>query len=266
MSLRTALLRQRLPTASPSRIISIRAVSSTPRRRAGHDDGHGGGHAPEEVEPDVYHQSCECLSSFAFSLHYPVPLEYIYGPQVRLLRDYHTQLSPPCHPSRCLYNSPSPVLAFISTIPLNIPNILVCSTVSLFQRPLEEHPPVRSLTLATAFPSPFYRNSLLLLTLLTLSSPYWPSTPKTPTSPTLTPDAFNSLRSDPSAPWLTRVIARFTTDGSVWNDRNDRHLALVMDAAEQRLLFQEAEKPKVWRIRNTKWVGYFFLLLARMLR
>lgn len=53
-------------------------------------------------------------------------------------------------------------------------------------------------------------------------------------------------------PWLTRYIENWSTPTSVWKERNARHLELVKEQAEQRLLFQDAERPPVHRLRYTQ--------------
>ncbi|GMK58316.1 hypothetical protein CspeluHIS016_0503480 [Cutaneotrichosporon spelunceum] len=52
-----------------------------------------------------------------------------------------------------------------------------------------------------------------------------------------------------SLPWLTRFISGRIAETTKDNDRfNDKHLRLAMDSADQRLLFNEAELPKVRRL------------------
>ncbi|CCF49653.1 hypothetical protein NDA11_003826 [Ustilago hordei] len=53
-------------------------------------------------------------------------------------------------------------------------------------------------------------------------------------------------------PWLTRYIEHWSTPTSVWKERNARHLELVKEKAEERLLFQDAERPPVHRLRYTQ--------------
>lgn len=98
------------------------------------------------------------------------------------------------------------------------------------------------------------RTTLALTALLALAYPYIPSPSKGSASPSLSPDAFAraSARDADETPLITRLIARYTTPASTWTERNDKHLELAKDAAEARLLFQEAERPRVWRWRNAR--------------
>lgn len=50
------------------------------------------------------------------------------------------------------------------------------------------------------------------------------------------------------------VVTRFIEDKimpaqDLWRSRNEKHLELAKEAAETKLLFQEAERPKVRRLR-----------------
>ena len=58
---------------------------------------------------------------------------------------------------------------------------------------------------------------------------------------------------DPShseTPYLTRYIAHnLTPQADLWKERNEKHLELAVKAADDKLLFQEAERPKVRRMR-----------------
>ncbi|CAD6574907.1 MAG: hypothetical protein TREMPRED_001247 [Tremellales sp. Tagirdzhanova-0007] len=67
-------------------------------------------------------------------------------------------------------------------------------------------------------------------------------------SPTLHPERLTAARSDPSLPLLTRLIARVIPDADHWTERIDRHLALSKQAAEDKLLIQDAQQPKVRRL------------------
>lgn len=40
-------------------------------------------------------------------------------------------------------------------------------------------------------------------------------------------------------------------DGKLWDERNAKHLELTMQAADTRLLYNEAELPPVYRLKNT---------------
>ncbi|ETS61684.1 hypothetical protein PaG_04183 [Moesziomyces aphidis] len=62
----------------------------------------------------------------------------------------------------------------------------------------------------------------------------------------------DDLHVEGQKPWLTRYIEHWTTPSSVWKERNARHLELVKEKAEERLLFQDAERPPVHRLRYTQ--------------
>ncbi|PWZ02157.1 hypothetical protein BCV70DRAFT_198439 [Testicularia cyperi] len=59
----------------------------------------------------------------------------------------------------------------------------------------------------------------------------------------------DNLHDQIEKPWLTRYIEAWTAPTSVWKERNARHLELVKEKAEERLLFQDAERPPVHRLR-----------------
>lgn len=62
----------------------------------------------------------------------------------------------------------------------------------------------------------------------------------------------DNLHVEGEKPWLTRYIEHWTTPSSVWKERNARHLELVREKAEERLLLQDAERPPVHRFRYTQ--------------
>ncbi|KAL7420946.1 hypothetical protein Q5752_004900 [Cryptotrichosporon argae] len=98
------------------------------------------------------------------------------------------------------------------------------------------------------FLNPTWRNTLLLTFAAVLIYPYLPSPKAASASPSLSPAGLADARKK-DAPYLTRLLARLTPDAALWTERNDRHLELTKEAAGTRLLFQEAERPKVWRMR-----------------
>jgi len=99
-----------------------------------------------------------------------------------------------------------------------------------------------------AFFSPAWRNTLILLTLSILAYPYLPSPSSSASSPTLTPEKLSSDRTDSNKPLVTRMLARIMPDANVWKDRNDKHMVLTKEAAEGKLLVQDAQKPSVRRL------------------
>ena len=100
----------------------------------------------------------------------------------------------------------------------------------------------------TAFLSPPWRNTLILVTASILIYPYLPSPSKISQSPSLSPEAFAQTQSN-DVPMVTRLLAKFTPESKIWSERNDRHLELSTEKAGERLLFQEAERPRVHRMR-----------------
>ncbi|BEI85960.1 hypothetical protein CcaverHIS002_0602470 [Cutaneotrichosporon cavernicola] len=68
-------------------------------------------------------------------------------------------------------------------------------------------------------------------------------------APVVNTDALEADAKDASLPWLTRFLSGRIAETADNNDKyNDKHLALAVDVADQRLLFNEAEMPKVRRL------------------
>jgi hypothetical protein len=79
---------------------------------------------------------------------------------------------------------------------------------------------------------------------------FLPSPKDVVASPTTNNSALESEAKDASAPWLTRFLAGRLAGAAAQNEAyNDKHLALAVDVADQRLLFNEAEQPKVRRLK-----------------
>ncbi|KAK4688317.1 hypothetical protein P7C73_g1791, partial [Tremellales sp. Uapishka_1] len=101
-----------------------------------------------------------------------------------------------------------------------------------------------------AFLSPTWRNTFILLTAAVLIYPYLPSPSTSAASPSLSPASFSHTAAPGSeAPLVTRWLAKITPEASVWQKRNEKHLELINEAAGERLLFQEAERPRVLRLK-----------------
>ncbi|ORY26787.1 hypothetical protein BCR39DRAFT_540216 [Naematelia encephala] len=96
-----------------------------------------------------------------------------------------------------------------------------------------------------SFLTPAWRNTALFFAILVVAWPYIPSPPEGHCSPNYTPEKFKSWRTDPNIPFLTRLIARWTEDAEVVKARNDKHLELEYKASQRRLLFSDAQRPKV---------------------
>lgn len=88
----------------------------------------------------------------------------------------------------------------------------------------------------TGFSSPVWRNGILLTLAVVLYYRIAPSTPL-------------SASTETEEPFLTRYIAHHLPAAGLWKARNEKHLELAKAAAEDKLLFQEAERPKVKRMR-----------------
>lgn len=52
---------------------------------------------------------------------------------------------------------------------------------------------------------------------------------------------------DPEQPWLTRYIANWLVPANTWRDRSNKHLGQILEHADRRLVFQDAERPPVHR-------------------
>ncbi|WVR08806.1 hypothetical protein IAU60_005864 [Kwoniella sp. DSM 27419] len=100
-----------------------------------------------------------------------------------------------------------------------------------------------------SFFTPGWRNTLILVTASILIYPYLPSPSSSTVSPSLDPATFSQSAKDKDLPWITRWLANNTPEAKVWQERSDKHLELTKEAAETKLLFQEAERPKVLRMR-----------------
>jgi hypothetical protein len=78
---------------------------------------------------------------------------------------------------------------------------------------------------------------------------YLPSTQVGSGSSALSNDALEAKAKDESAPWLTRVLSKeLAGEDAVWTKRNDKHLELACEAADTKLIIQDAERPKVHRL------------------
>ena len=103
---------------------------------------------------------------------------------------------------------------------------------------------IRRADALTAFFTSTFITPVALIAAAVVAYDYLPSPPSTSGSPSLSPSA-----STADQPWLTRTLAKYTPGADVWKARNERHLELAVRAAEDRVLFQEAERPKVLRLR-----------------
>jgi hypothetical protein len=70
----------------------------------------------------------------------------------------------------------------------------------------------------------------------------YPSAPTSYTSPALIPTSDNDHP-------ITRYLAHHMPESGLWKGRNEKHLELAKAAADDKLLFQEAERPRIRRMR-----------------
>lgn len=71
-------------------------------------------------------------------------------------------------------------------------------------------------------------------------------------SPSVTNDNLEKEAADKDAPWITRAYASVMHgEAAKWAQRNEKHLELTVKAADTRLLYNEAELPPVYRLKNT---------------
>jgi hypothetical protein len=109
-------------------------------------------------------------------------------------------------------------------------------------------PPLVTSHSSTAFMTPTWRNTAIATALALVIYNTFPSPPARATSPSTDPEY--ATRTAQSLPWFSRVLAQLTPDAKVWTERNEKHLQMTREAAEDRLLFQEAERPRIHRLRN----------------
>ncbi|GAA6058907.1 hypothetical protein JCM10212_002859 [Sporobolomyces blumeae] len=66
----------------------------------------------------------------------------------------------------------------------------------------------------------------------------------------IAPSSDASEDGEPKEAWLTRYIAyNLSPSAEKFRERNEKHLELAKQAADDKLLFQEAEKPRIKRLR-----------------
>lgn len=100
--------------------------------------------------------------------------------------------------------------------------------------------------------TPTWRNTAIATGLALIIYNTFPSPPAHATSPSTDPEY--TTRTAAALPWFSRVLAQLTPDAKVWTERNEKHLRMTREAAEDRLLFQEAERPRIHRLRNPGYV------------
>jgi hypothetical protein len=96
--------------------------------------------------------------------------------------------------------------------------------------------------------TPTWRNTAIATALALIIYNTFPSPPKHATSPSTDPEY--TTRTAQTLPLFSRVLAQLTPEAKTWTERNEKHLKMTIEAADDRLLFQEAERPRIHRLRN----------------
>ncbi|KAJ9116325.1 hypothetical protein QFC22_004765 [Naganishia vaughanmartiniae] len=99
-----------------------------------------------------------------------------------------------------------------------------------------------------SFMTSTWRNTAIATVLALVAYNTLPSPPSKPTSPSTDPEYNTSTAA--KLPVFSRILASVTPEAKTWTERNEKHLKLTMAAADDRLLFQEAERPRIHRLRN----------------
>lgn len=108
-------------------------------------------------------------------------------------------------------------------------------------------PPFSPRRTTLGFNAPFWRTLSLAAVGVFLYVRLADSSDKVPTPSELV-DKVDEKVSVP--PYLTRYISHnLAPDGDKYKERNEKHLELAKQAADDKLLFQEAERPRMRRLR-----------------
>lgn len=108
-------------------------------------------------------------------------------------------------------------------------------------------PPFSPRRTTLGFNAPFWRTLSLAAVGVFLYVRLADSSDKVPTPSELV-DKVEEKVSVP--PYLTRYISHnLAPDGDKYKERNEKHLELAKQAADDKLLFQEAERPRMRRLR-----------------
>ena len=111
----------------------------------------------------------------------------------------------------------------------------------------------RLVTLAD-FSSAFWRNTFLALVLTfgvyKISGQYAPAAQHPAVDEEHDPEDKPIEHADESKPYLTRYLAYHMPRSGIWKERNDKHLELTYQQAEDKGLLQDAQRPKIRRLRN----------------
>lgn len=109
------------------------------------------------------------------------------------------------------------------------------------------------MSLYSGFHGPFWRNSLLAVVLsfavYTVSLSHAPAAKAINLDESHDPTETPVEAKDKTMPYLTRYLAYHMPREGMWKERNDRHFELTVKAAEDQLLIQDAQRPKIRRLR-----------------
>lgn len=101
---------------------------------------------------------------------------------------------------------------------------------------------------ASGFNAPFWRTLSIAAVGVFLYLRLAESSDKVPTPSELVDKVEEAVPAVP--PYLTRYISHnLAPDADKFKERNDKHLELAKQAADDKLLFQEAERPRMRRLR-----------------
>lgn len=121
-------------------------------------------------------------------------------------------------------------------------------------RLLDTHTPIRYTDrLLAGFNTTFWRNTILAVVLsfatYRLSLSHAPSAKPINLDETHDPEAQLTEAKDADMPYLTRYLAYHMPREGMWKERNDKHFELTVKQAEDKLLLQDAQRPKIRRFR-----------------
>lgn len=98
-----------------------------------------------------------------------------------------------------------------------------------------------------------WRRTLAIVTIGYVGWQFAPSAPQEASSPST---SSTYTQPDESLPLISRLIARNTTPAAEWKRLGDRHLEQTLEKQQTKLLFQEAERSKMYRLKNPGYVDF----------
>ena len=107
--------------------------------------------------------------------------------------------------------------------------------------------------LLAGFNNTFWRNTILAVVLsfatYRLSLSHAPSAKPINLDESHDPEDTLIEAKDKDMPYLTRYLAYHMPREGMWKERNDKHFELTVKQAEDKLLLQDAQRPKIRRFR-----------------